>query len=107
MTPVFELRKVSKHYGPVRALEEVDFGIWPDEVQAVVGDNGAGKSTLVKIISGAHRHDGGAIFGRLAAPLWGSSCVSLQSAASGGAIGGRQRGSERAPLGLRRCPPRP
>jgi ABC-type sugar transport system ATPase subunit len=63
MTPVFELRKVSKHYGPVRALEDVDFRIWPDEVQAVVGDNGAGKSTLVKIISGAHRHDGGAIFG--------------------------------------------
>jgi len=61
-TPLLELRKVSKNFGALRALNDVDFRIYPAEIQALVGDNGAGKSTLVKTISGAHRADTGAFF---------------------------------------------
>ena len=56
------LKKVSKFFGPLRALCEVDFDIYPGEIHALVGDNGAGKSTLVKTISGAHQADKGEIF---------------------------------------------
>jgi ABC-type sugar transport system ATPase subunit len=58
---VFEGRGLSKHYGPVVALDSVDFAIRPGEVIALVGDNGAGKSTLVKILSGAVAPDEGEI----------------------------------------------
>src|SRR5260221_5564166 len=58
---LLELKQVSKFFGPLRALDEVDFLIYPGEIQALVGDNGAGKSTLVKIISGAHQADKGQI----------------------------------------------
>jgi ABC-type sugar transport system ATPase subunit len=56
------LRRVSKFFGALRALHQVDFSIYPGEIQALVGDNGAGKSTLVKTISGAHRADEGEFF---------------------------------------------
>lgn len=59
--PLLELRGVSKYYGPLRALTEVNFTLYPGEIQALVGDNGAGKSTLIKTISGAHRPDQGQI----------------------------------------------
>jgi D-xylose transport system ATP-binding protein len=59
--PVLELRGVSKHFGAVIALHEVDFHVSPGEVMALVGDNGAGKSTLIKCIAGIHRVDGGQI----------------------------------------------
>ena len=52
--PLAELRQVCKYYGSVRALDGVDFQIFPNEVHALVGDNGAGKSTLIKVLSGAH-----------------------------------------------------
>ena len=60
--PLLTLKKVSKFFGPLRALFEVDLSIYPGEIHALVGDNGAGKSTLVKIISGAHQADKGEIF---------------------------------------------
>jgi len=60
--PLLELRKISKNFGALRALNEVDFRIYPGEIQALVGDNGAGKSTLVKTISGAHQADIGEFF---------------------------------------------
>jgi D-xylose transport system ATP-binding protein len=60
-TPVLALKGVSKSFGPVQALSDVDFEVHPGEVVALVGDNGAGKSTLVKTIAGIHPPDGGTI----------------------------------------------
>jgi len=50
--PYLELRGTTKTYGYVRALDNVDFKIYPNEIIGLLGDNGAGKSTLVKIIAG-------------------------------------------------------
>jgi D-xylose transport system ATP-binding protein len=59
--PVLELRGVSKRFGAVQALTDVDLEIRPGEVTALVGDNGAGKSTLIKTIAGVHTIDSGTI----------------------------------------------
>ena len=58
---VLSLKGISKHFGAVAALTEVDLEVFPGEVVALVGDNGAGKSTLVKILSGVHEADAGEI----------------------------------------------
>jgi len=60
-TPVLELSGVSKSFGAVQALYEVDFRVASGEVMALVGDNGAGKSTLIKCIAGIHPADSGEI----------------------------------------------
>ena len=61
LQPVIALRGVSKHFGGVQALSDVQFDIFPGEVHALLGENGAGKSTLIKIITGVHRPDTGEI----------------------------------------------
>ena len=58
---LLSLKGISKQFGPVQALDSVDFEIAPGEVVALVGDNGAGKSTLVKVISGIYSADEGTI----------------------------------------------
>jgi D-xylose transport system ATP-binding protein len=60
-TPVLELQGVSKSFGAVQALFEVDFHVSSGEVMALVGDNGAGKSTLIKCIAGIHPISSGEI----------------------------------------------
>jgi ribose transport system ATP-binding protein len=50
--PFLELRRISKRYGGVAALNEVDLAIYAGEIHAILGENGAGKSTLIKIASG-------------------------------------------------------
>ena len=49
-----ELRDVSKHFGGVRALHEVNLTVRRGETHALLGQNGAGKSTLVKILNGVY-----------------------------------------------------
>ncbi len=60
-TPLLQLRDITKTFGSVQALTDVDFEARSGEVMALVGDNGAGKSTLVKCIAGSHSPDGGQI----------------------------------------------
>lgn len=60
-TTVLSLRRISKSFGAVAALTDVDLDIRAGEVVALVGDNGAGKSTLVKVLSGVYRQDSGTV----------------------------------------------
>ena len=59
--PVISLRNVSKNFGAVSALTDIELDIYPGEVVALVGDNGAGKSTLVKVLAGVHQPSSGTI----------------------------------------------
>ena len=62
ITPdIITLESVCKHFGGVRALVDVTFGISKGEVHAIVGENGAGKSTLMKILAGVYTPDSGQI----------------------------------------------
>ena len=57
--PTLELRGITKTFGSVQALDNVDFEVRSGEVMALVGDNGAGKSTLIKCIAGIYPIDAG------------------------------------------------
>ncbi len=57
-----ELRNVSKSFGEVRALENINFQLDQNEVVGLLGDNGAGKSTLIKIITGYYQPTSGEIY---------------------------------------------
>lgn len=52
---------IAKRFGPVVALEQVDFTLMPGEIHALLGINGAGKSTFIKILSGIFQKDAGTI----------------------------------------------
>ncbi len=66
---LLEFDGVSKSFSGVQALRDVSFAVREGEVHALVGENGAGKTTLIKILAGALRPDGGAVWfrGRAAA----------------------------------------
>ncbi|MBA8792959.1 ABC-type sugar transport system ATPase subunit [Friedmanniella endophytica] len=57
--PLLSLRGVSKSFGAVQALTDIDLEVHAGEVVALVGDNGAGKSTLVKVLAGVHQPSSG------------------------------------------------
>ena len=59
--PILSLRGVSKNFGAVAALTDIELDVNPGEVVALVGDNGAGKSTLVKVLAGVHQPSSGVI----------------------------------------------
>jgi simple sugar transport system ATP-binding protein len=57
-----ELRNVSKSFGEVKALEDINFQLGRNEIVGLLGDNGAGKSTLIKIITGYYQPTSGEIY---------------------------------------------
>ena len=61
-SPILDCRRVSKAFGAVQALYQVDFEVRRGEVMALVGDNGAGKSTLIKSVAGIHPFDEGEVW---------------------------------------------
>ncbi|HEV2373760.1 MAG TPA: ATP-binding cassette domain-containing protein [Streptosporangiaceae bacterium] len=78
--PLLRLRGISKHFGPVQALEDIDLDIPPGQVTALVGDNGAGKTTLIKCIAGIWEPNGGEM-------LWGGKPVHLHTPRDATALG--------------------
>lgn len=56
---LLEVKNISKHFGGVRALDEVNLKIKKGEIHCLLGENGSGKSTLIKIISGFYKPDNG------------------------------------------------
>jgi len=70
--PLLSLRGVSKNFGPVQALTDVDLDIQAGEVTALIGDNGAGKSVMIKCIAGIHAPERGEI-------LWDGKPVRIRT----------------------------
>ncbi len=60
-TPVLQVSGIEKHFGPVHALQSVDFAVRQGEIVALIGDNGAGKSTFINCITGVTAPDAGSI----------------------------------------------
>jgi simple sugar transport system ATP-binding protein len=60
--PLVEMKGISKSFGAVKALQNVNFEVMPAEIVGLVGDNAAGKSTLMKVLSGAYIADQGEIW---------------------------------------------
>ncbi len=57
-----ELKNVSKYFGEVKALENINFQLGRNEIVGLLGDNGAGKSTMIKIITGYHQPTSGELY---------------------------------------------
>ena len=62
MEPILEVRNLTKRFGGLTAVDNVNMKIYPGEAVGLLGDNGAGKSTLVKMISGVYQPTEGQIF---------------------------------------------
>ncbi|TCD13516.1 sugar ABC transporter ATP-binding protein [Oricola cellulosilytica] len=56
-----DMRGISKHFGGVKALIDVDFQVGAGEIHALLGGNGAGKSTILKVLNGVHVPNAGSI----------------------------------------------
>ncbi|MBZ0299705.1 MAG: ATP-binding cassette domain-containing protein, partial [Anaerolineae bacterium] len=57
-----ELRNISKTFGEVQSLRNINFRVGMNEVVGLLGDNGAGKSTLIKIVTGYYQPEEGEIY---------------------------------------------
>ncbi|MDR7239526.1 sugar ABC transporter ATP-binding protein [Neobacillus drentensis] len=62
LTPVIEMKGISKAFSGNRVLDQVDFQLLRGEIHALMGENGAGKSTLIKILTGIYERDAGRVF---------------------------------------------
>jgi simple sugar transport system ATP-binding protein len=62
MTYRLELKNISKSFGEVQSLRNVNFHVDQNEIVGLLGDNGAGKSTLIKIVTGYYQPDSGEIY---------------------------------------------
>jgi len=78
--PLLRLEKVTKNFGPVSALTDINLDIYPGEVTALVGDNGAGKSTTIKTISGIWQPDSGQMY-------WDGQTIHIRSPRDASALG--------------------
>lgn len=114
--PQLALKGISKRFGAVIALDNVDFEVYSAEVVALVGDNGAGKSTLAKIIAGVYQADSGTItFEGRQVPIPSPEAASTLGIATvyqdlalcdnldvvANLFLGRERGPQRLPIALR------
>jgi branched-chain amino acid transport system ATP-binding protein len=61
MTPILEVRNVSKRFGGVTAVQQISFEVYPDEILGLIGPNGAGKTTLVNLVTGVSTPTGGSV----------------------------------------------
>lgn len=61
VSPILEVRGITKHFDGVQALRGIDIEVRPGEIHALLGENGAGKSTLIKIITGLYQQDQGEV----------------------------------------------
>ncbi|BAK98323.1 ribose ABC transporter ATP-binding protein [Oscillibacter valericigenes Sjm18-20] len=77
---LLETRHISKSFGGVQALKDVNLGLEAGEVRGLVGENGAGKSTLIKLLTGVYHLREGTV-------LWDGKAVSLTSPAESQALG--------------------
>jgi len=64
MSPLLELREVSKNFGGVLAVDDISFSIAPGELVGLIGPNGAGKTTVFNLVSGVHPLSGGEVLFR-------------------------------------------
>ena len=62
MDYILEMKNISKSFGEVHALRNVNFAVARNEVVGLLGDNGAGKSTLIKIVTGYYHPDSGEVY---------------------------------------------
>jgi simple sugar transport system ATP-binding protein len=60
--PMLEVRGLTKRFGGLVAVDQMDMEVYPGEVVGLLGDNGAGKSTLIKMVSGVYHPDEGRIY---------------------------------------------
>ncbi|MFW6149213.1 MAG: ATP-binding cassette domain-containing protein [Atribacterota bacterium] len=60
--PLLEVKNITKRFGGLVAVDNVNMKVFPGEVVGILGDNGAGKSTLIKVISGVYHADAGKIY---------------------------------------------
>src|SRR4029079_19719502 len=77
---LLRLKGVSKNFGPVQALQDIDFELPAGKVTALIGDNGAGKSVTIKTIAGIHAPEHGQIF-------WEGKPVRIRTPRAAAALG--------------------